>query len=66
MTGRWDGHLRIMSIESLLMASLTAFVLLVPALMVAVLVSGLSRRDGTSAPAGSREPVEAIELPAAA
>jgi hypothetical protein len=55
-----------MSIESLLMASLTAFVLLVPALMVAVLVAGLSRRDGTAAPADSREPVEAIELPAAA
>ena len=66
MTGRWDGHLRIMSIESLLMASLTAFVLLVPALMVAILVAGLSRRDGTAAPADSREPVEAIELPAAA
>jgi hypothetical protein len=33
-----------MSIASLLMAGLMAFVLLVPTLMVAVLVSGLSRR----------------------
>ena len=50
-----------MSITSLLMAGLMAFVLLVPTLMVAVLVSGLSRRSTLE-----DSPVEAFEVGAAA
>lgn len=46
-----------MTITALLMAGLLAFVLLVPTLMVAMLVSGLSRRPA---------PVEAEPTPAAA
>jgi hypothetical protein len=54
-----------MTIASLLMAGLMAFVLLVPTLMVAVLVSGLSRREPIADPAN--EPAgEAVDLPAAA
>jgi hypothetical protein len=54
-----------MTIASLLMAGLMAFVLLVPTLMVAVLVSGLSRRT-----VGAESVVdigdEPVDLPAAA
>ena len=40
---RPGGHLYSMSVESGVMVALMAFVLLVPTLMVAILVSGLSR-----------------------
>lgn len=42
-----------MTITALLMAGLLAFVLLVPTLMVAVLVSGLSRRPALVEAEGS-------------
>ena len=49
-----------MSLASLLMAGLLTFVLLVPTLMVAVLVSGLSRRtaDGAADSYDGAEPTE--------
>lgn len=54
-----------MTIASLLMAGLMAFVLLVPTLMVAVLVSGLSRR-GAVAETFDELVDQPVELPAAA
>jgi hypothetical protein len=54
-----------MTIASLLMAGLMAFVLLVPTAMVAVLVSGLSRREPIADPAGELAD-ESVDLPAAA
>ena len=45
-----------MTITALLMAGLLAFVLLVPTLMVAVLVSGLSRRPVLGEPDAAEAP----------
>jgi hypothetical protein len=54
-----------MTIAFLLMAGLTAFVLLVPTMMVAVLVSGLSRR-GASTETFDELVAEPVELSAVA
>jgi hypothetical protein len=54
-----------MTIESLLMAGLMAFVLLVPTLMVAVLLSGFSRRE-MAAMALDERADDPADLPAAA
>jgi hypothetical protein len=63
--GRVSGHVPDMTIASLLMAGLMAFVLLVPTLMVAVLVSGLSRRTvGTGSVVDVGD--EPVDLPVAA
>ncbi|GAW47858.1 MULTISPECIES: hypothetical protein [unclassified Nocardioides] len=54
-----------MTIAFLLMAGLTAFVLLVPTLMVAVLVSGLARRE-VSPETVDELVTEPVEVPAVA
>ena len=59
------GHVPIMTIASLLTAGLITFVLLVPTLMVAVLVSGVSRRPTATDPSGELTD-ESADLPTAA
>ena len=62
-----------MSAESLIQICLMAFVLLAPALMVVVLVSGLSRRAAPAAPVteiaslqGRGQPHQVVDVPLAA
>lgn len=52
-----------MSAESMVQILLMAFVLLAPTLMVAVLVSGLSRRAEVEVPVPVEVPVEAVVTP---
>ncbi|GAB6986564.1 hypothetical protein [Nocardioides pyridinolyticus] len=62
-----------MSAESFIQIGLMAFVLLAPALMVAVLVSGLSRRTSPATPVteiaslqGRGQPQPVVDVPLAA